>query len=252
MLRLIRSTAFLGTILLAGAAAAQTKAGAKAPASDDSLIESSKPGNPPAAIPVPRQGRRSAPAPVAVPAPPPPADDEGAVAARPRRRRKRPSQAPVSTRQSLTTIGGGGDLAIRHIGEGLGLQVQGLLPCPDAPRYRHQLAWAWHQPGNSLQFHAPPVDARFELHAMGVHQHQPRPLGRVALPVRQPAGHDDHLDRQLQHHLGRLARAAGPARHRPRVPHLEVPRGARQRGRHGLGRGRLLEPLRRHGQVRRR
>jgi hypothetical protein len=76
MLRSIRSTAFLGTLLLAGAAVAQTKAPApaKAPASDDSLIESGKPGNPPTAIPVPAAAKAdeaAAAAPVAVPAPPP-------------------------------------------------------------------------------------------------------------------------------------------------------------------------------------
>ena len=69
MLRSIRSTAFLGTILLTGAAVAQTKA----PPSDENLIEGSTPSDTaeaPAIAPA-KVEPAPAPTPVAVPAPPP-------------------------------------------------------------------------------------------------------------------------------------------------------------------------------------
>jgi hypothetical protein len=73
MLRSITKAAFLGTIFLASAAAAQPSK----PSSDEKLIESSKPANPPAKTPVPAAAEAATPAaPVAVPAPPPPAADE--------------------------------------------------------------------------------------------------------------------------------------------------------------------------------
>jgi hypothetical protein len=106
MLRSIRSTAFLGTFLLAGLAVAQTKApAAKAPASDDNLIESSKPGNSPAAIPVPVAGTEeaAAPVPVAIPAPPPPEEQAGMET--PKAQKKRTLSSAGLDSQSLTFAG---------------------------------------------------------------------------------------------------------------------------------------------------
>jgi len=154
MLRSIRSTALLGTILLAGSAAAQTKAGAKAPASDDSLIESSKPGNPPAAIPVPAAAKadEAAPAPVAVPAPPPPADDEGAVAEAPKAQKKKTVGGAGLDTQAVT-IGAAADVGDTTSEKDWGFKFKGFFRAPMRLGIDDSGSLTPHQ----MQFHAPPV-----------------------------------------------------------------------------------------------
>ena len=153
MLRSIRSTALLGTLLLAGSAAAQTKAAAKAPASDDSLIESSKPGNPPAAIPVPAAAKADeASAPVAVPAPPPPVDDEGAAQAAPSAPRKRTlSGAGLSTQS--TTQGGVGDVSDSASEKDWGFRFKGFFRGPMRLGFDN----SGNLTPNTMQLHSPPV-----------------------------------------------------------------------------------------------
>jgi hypothetical protein len=142
MLRLIRSTAFLGTILLTGAAVAQTKA----PASDDNLIESSKPGNPSAAA----KADEAAPAPVAVPAPPPP-DDES-VADAPKAQKKRTiSSAGLSTQS--TTQGGAADLGDSTSEKDWGFRFKGFFRGP----MRLGIDNSGSLTPNTTQLHAPPV-----------------------------------------------------------------------------------------------
>jgi hypothetical protein len=162
MLRSIRSTALLGTILLAGSAAAQTKAGAKAPASDDSLIESSKPGNPPAAIPVPAAAKadEAAPAPVAVPAPPPPVDEEAPVAEAPKAQKKRTVGGAGLDTQAVT-IGAAADVGDTTSEKDWGFKFKGFFRAPmrlgiDASG-RLGPSSGTSLTANSLQFHAPPV-----------------------------------------------------------------------------------------------
>jgi hypothetical protein len=154
MLRLIRSTALLGTILLAGSAAAQTKA-AKAPASDDSLVESGKPGNPPAAIPVPAAAKadEGAPAPVAVPAPPPPADDEGAVADAPKAQKKRTVAGAGLDSQSLTFSSGTATEETAASDKDWGFKFKGYFRGP----MRLGIDSSGSLTPGKLQFHAPPV-----------------------------------------------------------------------------------------------
>jgi hypothetical protein len=154
MLRLIRSTAFLGTILLTGAAVAQTKA----PASDDNLIESAKPGNPPAAIPVPAKAGEDAPAPVAVPAPPPPEDE--AVVGAPKAQKKRSIESAGLNTQT-TTIGGGADLGDSTSEKDWGFKFKGFFRAPMRlgidTSGRMGPSGSTSLTANSLQFHAPPV-----------------------------------------------------------------------------------------------
>jgi len=99
MLRSIRSTAFLGTFLLAGVAAAQTKA----PADDDNPIESGKPGTSSESTPAAKTEEAAAPTPVAVPAAPPP--EEQPVAA-PKAQKKRTVSGAGLDSQSLTYAAG--------------------------------------------------------------------------------------------------------------------------------------------------
>ncbi len=142
MLRLIRSTAFLGTLLLAGAVSAQTKP-AKAAATDDSLIESGKPGAAPAA----NEGA----APVAVPAPPPPADEEAAAeetSAAPKKRTI--SGAGLSTQS--TTQGGAADLG-DSADKDWGFKFKGFFRGP----MRLGIDTSGKLEPNTLQFHAPPA-----------------------------------------------------------------------------------------------
>jgi hypothetical protein len=163
MLRSIRSTAFLGTLLLAGAAVAQTKAPApaKAPASDDSLIESDKPGNPPTAIPVPAAAKAdeaAAAAPVAVPAPPPP-EEQAAVEA-PKAQKKRTMAGAGLDSQSLTFAGSNTEAVESTTSEkDWGFKFKGYFRGP----MRLGITNIGVTDGNGgykdskLQFHAPPV-----------------------------------------------------------------------------------------------
>jgi len=147
MLRLIRSTAFLGTILLTGAAVAQTKA----PASDDNLIESSKPGNPPAAIPVPAaKADEAAPAPVAVPAPPPPEDE--AVAEAPKAQKKR-TIGGAGLNTQTATVGGVTDVGDSTSEKDWGFKFKGFFRAP----MRVGIDTSGKLVPNTMQYHAIPV-----------------------------------------------------------------------------------------------
>jgi hypothetical protein len=152
MLRSIRSTAFLGTLLLAGAAAAQTKAAPKAPAADDSLIESGKPGNPPPAIPVPAAANGAeAAAPVAVPAPPPPADE--AMVEAPKAQKKRTIAGAGLDSQSLTFSGGSASEENATSEKDWGFKFKGYFRGP----MRIGIDNSGSLTPGQLQFHAPPV-----------------------------------------------------------------------------------------------
>jgi hypothetical protein len=156
MLRSIRSTAFLGTLLLAGAASAQTKP-AKSAATDDTLIENGKPGAAPAA-------NEGAGAPVAVPAPPPPADDEAAVEETPSAPKRRTiSGAGLSTQS--TTKGGGEEVGDSSSDKDWGFKFKGFFRAPMRIGIdtSGRLGKSTDSSGggsltaNTLQFHAPPV-----------------------------------------------------------------------------------------------
>jgi hypothetical protein len=156
MLRLIRSTAFLGTLLLAGAASAQTKP-AKAAATDDTLIESGKPGAAPAAT-------EGAAAPVAVPAPPPPADDDAAAAETVAAPKKRTISGSGLDTQAVT-IGGGADVGDTSSEKDWGFKFKGFFRAPmrigiDTSGRMGKASDSSDGSSltaNSLQFHAPPV-----------------------------------------------------------------------------------------------
>jgi len=157
MLRLIRSTAFLGTILLTGAAVAQTKA----PASDDTLIEGSKPGTAPSAAPVisPAKADDTAAVPVAVPAPPPPSDDEAVVDAPKAAKKRTIGAAGLSTQTA--TVGGAADVGDSTSEKDWGFKFKGFFRAP--MRVGIDTSGKMGPDGspsltaNSLQFHAPPV-----------------------------------------------------------------------------------------------
>jgi hypothetical protein len=137
MLRSIQSTAFLGTILLSGVALAQKPA----PASDDTLIESGKPGAAPAAAPA---------APVAIPAPPPPVDEPEMEAPKPTKRRTIES-AGLSTQS--TSQGGAGDLGDTASEKDWGFKFKGYFRGP----MNLGIDTSGSLTPNKLQFHAPPV-----------------------------------------------------------------------------------------------
>jgi hypothetical protein len=140
MLRSIRSTAFIGTLLFTGVAAAQPAA----PASDDSLMQSGKPAAP---IPVP------APAPVAVPAPPPPADTEAEVASQPQQKKAKVIDSAGLSSQSLSQSGGTESSESTTSEKDWGFKFKGYFRGPMRLGIDNSGSL---MPGQ-LQFHAPPV-----------------------------------------------------------------------------------------------
>jgi hypothetical protein len=156
MLRSIRSTAFLGTILLSGIAVAQ----AKKPAADDTPIESGKPGSPSATIPVPADqteapaapaAEPTAPvAPVAIPAPPPPAPEVEPAA--PTVQKKRTIESSGMNTQS-TSKGGGADLGDSTSEKDWGFRFKGFFRAP----MRIGIDASGSLTPNEMQYHSPPV-----------------------------------------------------------------------------------------------
>jgi len=154
----VSQAAFLGTILLASAAAA---AEPSKPASDEKLIESGKPANPPANIPVP--AATAAPeAPVAVPAPPPApeaAAEPEAVGPKAAPKKKTVAGAGLDT-QSITT-GSTADLGDSTSEKDWGFKFKGFFRAPMRVGIdgsgRLGSSSATSLTANSLQFHAPPV-----------------------------------------------------------------------------------------------
>jgi hypothetical protein len=163
MLRSIRKAAYLGIILFASAAAA---AEPSKPASDEQLIESGKPANPPAKIPVPAAAatpEAAAPAaPVAVPAPPPPPPetaDEAEAAAVPKVQKKR-SVGGAGLDTQAATIGGVTDVGDASSEKDWGFKFKGFFRAP--MRVGIDTSGRLGPTGasltaNTLQFHAPPV-----------------------------------------------------------------------------------------------
>jgi hypothetical protein len=154
----VSQAAFLGTILLASAAAA---AEPSKPASDEKLIESGKPANPPANIPVP--AATAAPeAPVAVPAPPPPAPEATAEpeAAAPKAQKKKAVGGAGLDTQAVT-IGGAADVGDSSSEKDWGFKFKGFFRAPMRVGIdtsgRMGPSSATSLTANSLQFHAPPV-----------------------------------------------------------------------------------------------
>ncbi len=159
MLRSIKSTVFFGTILLAGAVAAQPSKPAaqpSKPASDDKLIESGKPGNPPANIPVPAEtaAPEAAAAPVFVPAPPPiaPAMEPELASDAPKGQKKR-SVDSAGLNTQATTIGGVADVGDSTSEKDWGFKFKGFFRAP----MRLGIDASGSLTPGQLQFHAPPV-----------------------------------------------------------------------------------------------
>jgi hypothetical protein len=145
MLRSIQSTAFLGTILLSGAALAEKTA----PAADDSLIESGKPA---AAAPA-----QAAPAPVAVPAPPPPSDEAEMEAPKPTKKR---TVGGAGLDTQAATIGGAADVGDSSSEKDWGFKFKGFMRAPMRLGISRSVPTRNTSPdvhANDLQFHAPPV-----------------------------------------------------------------------------------------------
>jgi hypothetical protein len=147
MLRSIRSTALIGTLLFSGVAAAQPST----PAAEDSATESGKPGAPPAA---------PAPAPVAVPAPPPPAEPEAAQSTEAQQKKAKTVQGAGLSSQSLTFSGGDSSSAAvaetsSTEGKDWGFRFKGYFRGP--MRIGIDNSGTTPSASGQLQFHAPPV-----------------------------------------------------------------------------------------------
>jgi hypothetical protein len=126
MLRLFRSTAFLGTLLIAGTAAAQS---GESEAADAKKVESGKPATPPSDKPASSETKKSeaTPAPVAVPAPPPPTPEpQVEVAKSPRKR----SIESAGLNTQTTTVGGGADLGDTTSEKDWGFKFKGFFRAP--------------------------------------------------------------------------------------------------------------------------
>ncbi len=157
MLRSIQSTAFLGTMLLAAGASAQSKPAesTKAPAADEKAGESGKPATPPAATPAPSAATPSeaAPAPAAEAAPPPPPEPE--PEAEPAAAAKKPKaigSAGLSS-QSLSYSSGTEMNETATAAKDWGFKFKGYFRGPMRVGLDDSGTLA---PGK-LQFHAPPV-----------------------------------------------------------------------------------------------
>ncbi len=151
MLRAISQAALLGIVLVSSAAAAET---AK-PASDDKLIESSKPAAPsaPAAAPAaaPAEGAATAP----VPPPPPPAVDpepEPEVDAPKAQKKRSIGGAGLSTQTA--TVGGAVDMGESTAEKDWGFKFKGFFRAPMRLGIDGSNSLGR---GGKLQFHAPPI-----------------------------------------------------------------------------------------------
>lgn len=145
MLRSIQSTAFLGTILLAGGALAQKPA---APAAEDTSATAA-----PAAAPA----EGTAPAPAAIPVPPPPVDEPEVEA--PRAAKKRTIGGAGLDTQT-TTVGGASDLGDSSSEKDWGFKFKGFMRAPMRVGISRSVPPGNTSPDvhqNDLQFHAIPV-----------------------------------------------------------------------------------------------
>jgi hypothetical protein len=127
MLRSIRSTAFLGTLLLTGAAMAQTT-----PASTTGADKAAEGSAPSAAAdtaaPDAKEGDKAAAA-VPAPPPPPPVDEEDVAAETPKAQKKRTvGSAGLDTQ--ATTIGGAGDVGDSTSEKDWGFKFKGFFRAP--------------------------------------------------------------------------------------------------------------------------
>jgi hypothetical protein len=144
MLRSIQSTAFLGTILLAGGALAQKPA---APAAEDT-----------SAAAAPAAGSAEGAAPVAVPVPPPPVDEPAMDA--PKAAKKRTIGGAGLDTQT-TTVGGASDVGDSSSEKDWGFKFKGFMRAPMRVGISHSVPGTYptsddvHQ--GDLQFHAIPV-----------------------------------------------------------------------------------------------
>jgi hypothetical protein len=144
MLRSIQSTAFLGTILLAGGALAQKPA---APAAEDTSAAAA-----PAAAPA-----EGAAAPVAVPVPPPPVD-EPAMEAPKAAKRRTVGGAGLDTQ--AVTVGGAADVGDSSSEKDWGFKFKGFMRAPMRVGISRSVPAGNTSPDvhqNDLQFHAIPV-----------------------------------------------------------------------------------------------
>ena len=142
--------AFLGTILWVGAVAAQP---AK-PASDEKLMESGKPGTPPANIPVPAAAPAAeAAAPVAVPAPPPAAESAAEPEAAAPRAAKKKTIGGAGLDTQTATVGGVADVGDSTSEKDWGFKFKGFFRSP----MRVGIDTSGKFTPNELQYHAPPV-----------------------------------------------------------------------------------------------
>ncbi len=145
MLRSIQSTAFLGTILLAGGALAQKPA---APAAEDTSA---------AAAPAAAPAEGTAPAPAAIPVPPPPVDEPEMEA--PRAAKKRTIGGAGLDTQT-TTVGGAADLGDSSSEKDWGFKFKGFMRAPMRVGISRSVPPGNTSPDvqqNDLQFHAIPV-----------------------------------------------------------------------------------------------
>ncbi|HEX7508867.1 MAG TPA: hypothetical protein VF550_18990, partial [Polyangia bacterium] len=162
MLRSIQSMAFVGILLVTGAAVA---AGPGAPASNDSLLESGKAGHPAAAGPLPANTKASedSPAPVAVPVPPPPAAEPEAARV-PAAKKARAIAGAGLDSQSLTYAGNSEAVESSSSEKDWGFKFKGFFRGPMRLGITKagylKSATGSTDPGytaSELQFHAPAV-----------------------------------------------------------------------------------------------
>jgi hypothetical protein len=151
MLRTMRLTAFLGTILVASAALA---AEPSKPASDDKAAESGKAGTPPAA---PAATPAATPAWAAVPPPPPPpppeADEASESEAAPVKARKKRTIGSAGMDTQSTTIGGAVDLGDAAAEKDWRFKFKGFFRAP----MRLGIDASGSLTPGEMQYHAPPV-----------------------------------------------------------------------------------------------
>jgi hypothetical protein len=151
MLRSIRSTAFLGTLLLTGAAMAQTKPAAAE--GDEKVAETNKPSAAPSETPAPAEAKPAeAAAPVATPAPPPPPPvDEEVAEESPKAKRRTVGSAGLNTQ--ATTIGAAADVGDATSEKDWGFKFKGFFRAP----MRLGIDGSGSLTPGKMQFHAPPV-----------------------------------------------------------------------------------------------
>ena len=151
MLRSIQSTAFLGTLLLAGVVAAAEPSAA---ASDEKTIESGKSENPPAAAPAPSAAKTDdSAAPVAAPAPPPPEPEAEAVPTPAAARKSKAVGSAGLSSQSLSYSNGTEMNETATSEKDWGFKFKGYFRGPMRVGIDNSGTLT---PGK-IQFHAPPV-----------------------------------------------------------------------------------------------